>query len=153
MESNDNLCDETIEDDFDMSDISSIESDDSSDSSNSNDLIGSKYRLITSKVLPYILSIIIQEVGIRGFKSFGNNEQVLKLNTEKGELILLVGNNGAGKCVDKKTSINIEINDLQLSDELIIFLEKTDSGKRIFLYIKENNSVLYEKIEKYKRGQ
>jgi ABC-type Mn2+/Zn2+ transport system ATPase subunit len=97
--------------------------------------------------------MIIQEVGIRGFKSFGNNEQVLKLNTEKGELILLVGNNGAGKCVDKKTSINIEINDLQLSDELIIFLEKTDSGKRIFLYIKENNSVLYEKIEKYKRGQ
>jgi ABC-type Mn2+/Zn2+ transport system ATPase subunit len=97
--------------------------------------------------------MIIQEVGIRGFKSFGNNEQVLKLNTEKGELILLVGNNGAGKCVDKKTSINIEINDLQLSDELIIFLEKTDSGKRIFLYIKENNSVLYEKIEKYKRGK
>jgi ABC-type Mn2+/Zn2+ transport system ATPase subunit len=97
--------------------------------------------------------MIIQEVGIRGFKSFGNNEQVLKLNTEKGELILLVGNNGAGKCVDKKTSINIEINDLQLSDELIIFLDKTDSGKRIFLYIKENNSVLYEKIEKYKRGQ
>jgi len=97
--------------------------------------------------------MIIQEVGIRGFKSFGNNEQVLKLNTEKGELILLVGNNGAGKCVDKKTSINIEINDLELSDELIIFLEKTDSGKRIFLYIKENNSVLYEKIEKYKRGQ
>jgi len=97
--------------------------------------------------------MIIQEVGIRGFKSFGNNEQVLKLNTEKGELILLVGNNGAGKCVDKKTSINIEINDLELSDELIIFLEKTDSGKRIFLYIKENNSVLYEKIEKYKRGK
>jgi len=97
--------------------------------------------------------MIIQEVEIRGFKSFENNEQVLKLNTEKGELILLVGNNGAGKCVDKKTSINIEINDLQLSDELIIFLEKTDSGKRIFLYIKENNSVLYEKIEKYKRGQ
>jgi DNA repair exonuclease SbcCD ATPase subunit len=41
--------------------------------------------------------MIIQEVGIRGFKSFGNNEQVLVLNTEKGELILLVGNNGAGK--------------------------------------------------------
>jgi exonuclease SbcC len=41
--------------------------------------------------------MVIQEVGIRGFKSFGNNEQVLVLNTEKGELILLVGNNGAGK--------------------------------------------------------
>lgn len=97
--------------------------------------------------------MIIQEVAIKGFKSFGNNEQVLVLNTQQGELILLVGKNGAGKCVDKKTSIDIEINDLQLSDELITFLEKTDSGKRIFLYVKENNLVLYEKIEKYKRRQ
>jgi ABC-type Mn2+/Zn2+ transport system ATPase subunit len=96
--------------------------------------------------------MIISELGIRGFKSYGNNEQILKLNTEKGELILLVGNNGSGKCVDKKTSIDIEINDLQLSDELIIFLDKTDKGRRILLYIKENNSVLYEKIKEYKRG-
>ena len=88
--------------------------------------------------------MLISEIGIRGFKSFGNNEQVVKLNTEKGELILLVGNNGAGKCVDKKTSIDIEINDLQLSSDLINYLETTDSGRRIFFYIKENNSILYD---------
>lgn len=41
--------------------------------------------------------MIISEIGIRGYKSFGNNEQVLKLNTDRGELILLVGNNGNGK--------------------------------------------------------
>lgn len=41
--------------------------------------------------------MLISEVGIRGFKSYGNNEQVLKLNTDRGDLILLVGNNGAGK--------------------------------------------------------
>jgi DNA repair exonuclease SbcCD ATPase subunit len=41
--------------------------------------------------------MLISEIGIRGYKSFGNNEQVLKLNTEKGELVLLVGNNGNGK--------------------------------------------------------
>ncbi len=41
--------------------------------------------------------MLISEIGIRGFKSYGNNEQVLKLNTEKGDLILLVGNNGSGK--------------------------------------------------------
>lgn len=41
--------------------------------------------------------MLISEIGIRGFKSYGNNEQVLNLNTEKGELILLVGNNGSGK--------------------------------------------------------
>ena len=41
--------------------------------------------------------MIIQEIGIRGFKSFGNSEQVLKLNSDKGELILLTGSNGNGK--------------------------------------------------------
>lgn len=41
--------------------------------------------------------MLINEIGIRGYKSFGNNEQVLKLNINKGELILLVGNNGNGK--------------------------------------------------------
>lgn len=41
--------------------------------------------------------MLISELGIRGYKSFGNNEQILKLNTTEGELILLVGNNGNGK--------------------------------------------------------
>lgn len=41
--------------------------------------------------------MVISEIGIRGYKSFGNNEQVLKISTEKGKLILLVGNNGNGK--------------------------------------------------------
>lgn len=41
--------------------------------------------------------MLIKELSIRGYKSFGNNEQVVKLNTEKGELVLLVGNNGNGK--------------------------------------------------------
>lgn len=41
--------------------------------------------------------MLISELGIRGFKSYGNNEQILKLNTENGELILLVGGNGSGK--------------------------------------------------------
>jgi len=41
--------------------------------------------------------MLISEIGIRGFKSFGNNEQILKLNTDRGELILLSGSNGAGK--------------------------------------------------------
>lgn len=41
--------------------------------------------------------MIINEISIKGYKSFGNNEQTLKLNTENGELILLVGSNGNGK--------------------------------------------------------
>jgi DNA repair exonuclease SbcCD ATPase subunit len=38
--------------------------------------------------------MLISEIGIRGYKSYGNNEQVLKLKTDK---LLLVGDNGAGK--------------------------------------------------------
>ena len=41
--------------------------------------------------------MLISEIGIRGFKSYGNNQQTLKLNTQQGELILLVGDNGNGK--------------------------------------------------------
>ena len=95
--------------------------------------------------------MIISEVSLKNFKSFGNNTQTLKLNTERGELLLLVGNNGNGKCVDEKTLISIDIDDLQLNCETIDFLEKTDVGRKIFLYIKENKQPLYEKIEKYRR--
>ena len=41
--------------------------------------------------------MLIKELSIRGYKSFGNNQQSIKLNTERGELVLLVGNNGNGK--------------------------------------------------------
>ncbi len=41
--------------------------------------------------------MIVEEIGIKNFRSYGNNEQVLKLNKEKGELILLQGSNGSGK--------------------------------------------------------
>ena len=41
--------------------------------------------------------MLISEISIKNFKSFGNNEQVLKLNTEHGQLILLAGRNGNGK--------------------------------------------------------
>jgi len=41
--------------------------------------------------------MLINELGIRGFKSYGNNEQVLKLNPAWLDLIFLVGNNGDGK--------------------------------------------------------
>ncbi len=88
----------------------------------------------------------ISEIGISGFKSFGNNEQVLKLNTEKGELILLCGKNGNGKCVDESTIININIDDININSKSIDFLVKTELGRRILLYIKENNSQLYERI-------
>lgn len=41
--------------------------------------------------------MIISEITIKNFKSFGNTEQTLTLNTNTGELILLAGSNGNGK--------------------------------------------------------
>lgn len=41
--------------------------------------------------------MLISEISLRNFKSYGNNKQTLKLNTEKGDLILLTGVNGSGK--------------------------------------------------------
>jgi len=41
--------------------------------------------------------MLISEITLRNFKSYGNNKQTLKLNTEKGDLILMVGKNGSGK--------------------------------------------------------
>jgi len=41
--------------------------------------------------------MIIEEIGIRGFKSFGNSETIVKFSIDRGQLILLQGSNGAGK--------------------------------------------------------
>lgn len=41
--------------------------------------------------------MIIEELTIKNFKSFGNNTQKITLDTENGQLILLSGSNGNGK--------------------------------------------------------
>jgi DNA repair exonuclease SbcCD ATPase subunit len=41
--------------------------------------------------------MLIKSVKIRNFKSFGNDENTITLNTDTGELILLQGPNGGGK--------------------------------------------------------
>ena len=94
--------------------------------------------------------MVISEIGIRGFKSFGNNEQVLKLNTEVGELILLSGSNGNGKSLIPSTEIEVDIpiNEFELED-FITLLEVMDEGRGIIEYIKENNPLLYDQYIEY----
>lgn len=41
--------------------------------------------------------MLIKKLSIKNFKSYGNSPQTIELNKDNGELILLVGNNGAGK--------------------------------------------------------
>lgn len=96
--------------------------------------------------------MIIKSISIRNFKSFGNNTQTVTFKPHEGELILLTGDNGAGKCVHKSSSIDIDIDNITLTPGFINYLDKTDTGRRIFLYIQENKPLLYEKIQKFRKN-
>lgn len=89
--------------------------------------------------------MLIKEITLKNFKSFGNNEQSLKLNTEKGELILLMGRNGNGKSVIDETEIDVKIpiENMNLK-ELNEFLGIMGMGSEYIKCIKENNISLYE---------
>jgi len=68
--------------------------------------------------------MIIKSISIRNFKSFGNNTQKINFKINEGELILLTGNNGSGKCISPDTQIDISIDDEKIMDLLLKFLEK-----------------------------
>jgi ABC-type Na+ transport system ATPase subunit NatA len=90
--------------------------------------------------------MVIEEIGIKNFKSFGNARQSVTLNTEKGGLILLVGNNGMGKSLVKTTEIEVDIPIEKFNlQELNNFLEIMGTENNYIEYIRENNSLLYEK--------
>jgi hypothetical protein len=83
--------------------------------------------------------MIIEEISIKNFKSFGNSEQTLKINTESGELILLMGSNGNGKSLVKETEIevrfnpNVSVSVEELSnDPIIIKLERLNDLQERF---------------------
>jgi len=90
--------------------------------------------------------MVIEEIGIKNFKSFGNARQSVQLNTDKGGLILLVGNNGMGKSLVKTTEIEVDIPIEKFNlQELNNFLEIMGTENNYIEYIRENNSLLYEK--------
>lgn len=68
--------------------------------------------------------MIIRSISIRNFKSFGNNKQTVNFRTDKGELILLTGDNGAGKCLSPDTEIDITVENQTVNELLSTFLEK-----------------------------
>ena len=47
--------------------------------------------------------MIIKEINIQNFKSFGNNKQTIQFDENGGKLILLLGDNGAGKSSFQET--------------------------------------------------
>jgi predicted ATPase len=91
--------------------------------------------------------MIINSIEIKNFKSFGNEIQRLELSNE-GNLILMSGRNGAGKCVHPTTEIEIEMNidKIIINDRLIHFLLTTDLGNKFLLYVKEKDFEKYKSI-------
>lgn len=67
--------------------------------------------------------MIIKSISLKNFKSFGNNKQSVTFNTTTGDLILLSGKNGAGKCLSPDTEIEILIDNEEAQKLLMKFLE------------------------------
>lgn len=67
--------------------------------------------------------MIIKSISLKNFKSFGNNKQYLSFNTTTGDLILISGQNGHGKCLSPETEIEIFIEDKETKKLLLEFLK------------------------------
>jgi len=67
--------------------------------------------------------MIIKSISLKNFKSFGNNKQTVEFNTTTGDLILISGQNGHGKCLSPDTEIEIFIEDEKTRNLLLEFLK------------------------------
>lgn len=91
--------------------------------------------------------MVIKKISIKNLKSFGNEKQEIELKNE-GNLILLSGVNGSGKCVHPTTEIDVDIDiyAIDYNKEVMNFMAGTEVGKKILLYIKQKDNLLYERI-------
>jgi len=82
--------------------------------------------------------MIIKTISLKNFKSFGNNKQTLTFNTTTGDLILLSGQNGGGKCLSPDTEIEIFIEDEETMNLLLEFLENRKKRFNRLIYTIKN---------------
>jgi ABC-type Na+ transport system ATPase subunit NatA len=64
----------------------------------------------------------IKKLEFKNFASYGNRTQIIEFDNEKCDLFLVLGQNGAGKCLAKETEIFVEIKDEELKKEFIEFI-------------------------------
>jgi len=69
----------------------------------------------------------INRVEFKNFASYGNRKQVIEFDKNKSDLYLVLGGNGAGKCLAKETKISVEIEDEKLKEEFKEFLKTRKS--------------------------
>ena len=66
----------------------------------------------------------ILSVEWKNFNSYGNQIQRIDFENDKGDLFLLLGGNGHGKCLSPESEIEVEIEDEKIKLEFLEFLSK-----------------------------
>lgn len=66
----------------------------------------------------------IKSVSFKNFGSYGNKDQTVEFSNETGNFYLVVGNNGAGKCLDKHTQIEITFSDEKQKERFEKFIKE-----------------------------
>jgi len=65
----------------------------------------------------------IKRCEFRNIASYGNRIQVIDFEKDKSNLYLVLGGNGAGKCLAKETQISVAIDDDKLKNRFIEFIK------------------------------
>lgn len=65
----------------------------------------------------------INKLEFKNFGSYGNRTQVIEFDKEVNDLYLVLGGNGAGKCLAKETEISVYIEDDKIRTEFMNFLK------------------------------
>lgn len=94
--------------------------------------------------------MIIKNIKIKNFKSFGNNQNEINLNTENGQLVLLQGINGSGKCLKNDSLLNIYFSLKSLPERVILalYIKVTDADKaNILNELEKTNHHMYALIK------
>jgi ABC-type Mn2+/Zn2+ transport system ATPase subunit len=66
----------------------------------------------------------INEISWRNFNSYGNITQRIDFQNDQGDLYLLLGKNGHGKCLSPDTIIEVEIEDPEIQSKFLRFLRE-----------------------------
>jgi ABC-type cobalamin/Fe3+-siderophores transport system ATPase subunit len=65
----------------------------------------------------------IKNIEWRNFGSYGNKLQKIEFDSQQGNFFLIVGANGAGKCLDKDSQIDIMFDNDEQKERFKIFLK------------------------------
>lgn len=71
----------------------------------------------------------IKTVEFKNFASYGNRTQRIDFEDDRGELYLVLGNNGAGKCLSPETEIMVSIDNESIRSEFLNFLKAKEIEK------------------------